>query len=82
MRIQNSLRNIRAEKKRQNMQTGTRKKGEQERTMDSRKENITTSEELGSEFGDINATKFIELSQAARNSNQKKEEEKRNNNAE
>ncbi|MGV3464538.1 MAG: hypothetical protein ACO1OT_04515 [Heyndrickxia sp.] len=48
--------------------------------MDSRKENITTSEELGSEFGDINASKFIELSQAAKSSNQK-DKEKRNNNA-
>lgn len=56
-------------------------KEEKERIMDKRKENITTSEELGSEFGDINASKFLELSQAAKSKDKKENNEKRNNSA-
>lgn len=56
-------------------------KEEKEKTMAKKKEQITTSEELGSEFGDINASKFFELSQAAKSNDKKKNNEKRNNSA-
>jgi len=49
--------------------------------MDKKKEQITTSEELGSEFGDINASKFFELSQASKSNNKEKDNKKRNNSA-
>ncbi|MBS4172297.1 hypothetical protein [Bacillus sp. FJAT-49736] len=49
--------------------------------MSEREQNTTFSEELGSELGDINATKFLELSQAAKKDDKKQDNKKRNNNA-
>jgi hypothetical protein len=45
--------------------------------MDNKIDYINASEELGSEFGDINAEKFLELNKPLKDNNKKEENKKK-----